>query len=989
MRKATLFNVQKNMILLLVSMMMIGGVGQLHAQDDCPPLTVFCQDLHTSFMPDLCMVDVWAKDFVSKINTPDTDINDFIISFDPDGDEMNQIYESQHGTSFEVPIFITNPCNGEQTQCLVNLDIQDNTGLCPTEPCPVDPNPWCGFGVVTCTTIQGTPEELTGQVAALVDIRKNSQAPRGDNWSNPLTAGADDIEVVRPPSWNIARMGNIFGIAMNPRNGDIFFAASDIYDFDFQQFVTIGPPPPAVTGPAGSAGIYTVNFNNINTVRNLTLTNSNYTTASNAIGTRRIPNTGNDATPANSGNGIGNIDFDLNSENLFVSNLEDGILYSINSTTGVVEDVFDPFGQYVHSDDIAGIVEISERIWGLAVSDCSATSRLFFARNSTAEDTTEDANEPKGVYSVGLNSDGTFQNDLRVEFIDNTGDMSKLTDLSFNADCDQILIAERGDPHSSETNRYDLVNGVWTFERQYYTGIVSGPNTSRTFGNSTAGGVAWAPTEQGCVIDSECDGLAYSTINCGEIIADDADPPMFDCAVYGIQGADEAGNAGGTSNQTDIYVGIVEADVDSDVFRFKSNIGDVEIFNCCCPKEVGRNVINQGMSAIIAGEILTEERSLVAGTEVTLSIENPMLQTMTTEDGQYLFENLEMHHNYDILPAKSADMIDGVSTLDLILIQRHVLGLQPLPSAYKKIAADVNNDSRISATDLALLRRILLGMAETPEEDSWTFVPENFVFENLSNPFSYPTSIRIRDLESNQMHENFIAIKKGDVNGDNSYNLRAAARSNEQVKINFEISDGIVYVLVNQSIDMRGFQMELDIEGLSGVPFNFESDILNLESGNISTTSSTVRLSWNSSTPLRLTESNVLLSFEISGENIDVAVGKSSFTSELYTEDLEALPIVQGDQHLTTNTALYGNSPNPFDNSTTISFFLEKDDMVLIEFFDMSGRMIHSENKNYGKGFGKYVFDASLYGAAKEQVIFYSLTTADFSETKKMISIQN
>ena len=166
--------------------------------------------------------------------------------------------------------------------------------------------------------------------------------------------------------------------------------------------------------------------------------------------------------------------------------------------------------------------------------------------------------------------------------------MSKLTDLSFNADCDQILIAERGDPHSSETNRYDLVNGVWTFERQYYTGIVSGPNTSRTFGNSTAGGVAWAPTEQGCVIDSECDGLAYSTINCGEIIADDADPPMFDCAVYGIQGADEAGNAGGTSNQTDIYVGIVEADVDSDVFRFKSNIGDVEIFNCCCPKEVGR-----------------------------------------------------------------------------------------------------------------------------------------------------------------------------------------------------------------------------------------------------------------------------------------------------------------------------------------------------------------------------------------------------------------
>ena len=968
---------------------MVGGIGQLQAQDDCPPLTVFCQDLHTSFMPELCMVDVWAKDFVSKINTPDTDINEFIISFDPDGDEMNQVFESRHGTSFEIPIFVTNPCNGEQTQCLVNLDIQDNTGQCPTEPCPVDPNEWCGFGVVTCTTIQGTAEELTGQVAALVDIRKNSQAPRGDNWSNPLTAGADDIEVVRPANWNIARMGNIFGIAMNPRNGDIFFAASDIYDFDFQQFVTTGPPPPAVTGPAGSAGIYTANFSNPNTVRNLTLTNSTYTTAGNAIGTRRIPNTGNDETPANSGNGIGNIDFDLNSENLFVSNLEDGILYSINSVTGQIEDVFDPFGQYVHSDDIAGIVEPSERIWGLAVSDCSATSRLFFARNSTAEDTTEDANEPKGVYSVGLNSDGTFQNNLRIEFIDNTGDMSKLTDLSFNADCDQLLIAERGDAHSSETNRYDLVNGVWTFERQYYTGIVSGPNTSRTFGNSTAGGVAWAPTEQGCVIDNSCDGLAYSTINCGEIIADDANPPMFDCAVYGIQGADEAGNAGGTSNQTDIYVGIVEADVDTEVFRFKSNIGDVEVFNCCCPKEEGRNVINQGVSAVIAGQVFTEEKSLVAETEVTLSADNPMLQTMTTDDGQYLFEDLMMHQYYNVLPEKRGDMIDGVSTLDLILIQRHVLGLQPLPSAYKWIAADVNNDAKITATDLVLLRRILLGMTEVSEDESWTFVPESYEFEDPTNPSSYPRKIEIKHLENNQMHENFIAIKKGDVNGDNSYNASAASRSAKQVKVNFEINNGLVYVMVNQDIDMRGFQMELDLTDISAAPFNFRSDILNLQSGNVTTTENTIRLSWNTSTPLHLSDNNVLFSFQINDSQSDISISNSAFSSELYTEDFRALKIVQGGQSLTTNTTLFGNSPNPFNNTTTISFFLENEGAVELEFFDISGRMIHAEEKSYSQGFARYTFDASLYGASREQVIFYTLTTAGFSETKKMISIQN
>ena len=67
MRKATFFNVREFAIKIIICLMMVGGIGQLQAQDDCPPLTVFCQDLHTSFMPELCMVDVWAKDFVLSL----------------------------------------------------------------------------------------------------------------------------------------------------------------------------------------------------------------------------------------------------------------------------------------------------------------------------------------------------------------------------------------------------------------------------------------------------------------------------------------------------------------------------------------------------------------------------------------------------------------------------------------------------------------------------------------------------------------------------------------------------------------------------------------------------------------------------------------------------------------------------------------------------------------------------------------------------------
>ena len=50
--------------------------------------------------------------------------------------------------------------------------------------------------------------------------------------------------------------------------------------------------------------------------------------------------------------------------------------------------------------------------------------------------------------------------------------------------------------------------------------------------------------------------------------------------------------------------------------------------------------------------------------------------------------------------SKNDDYLNGVSTLDLLLIQRHILGIETLDDPYKFIAADVNNDQEITATDL-------------------------------------------------------------------------------------------------------------------------------------------------------------------------------------------------------------------------------------------------------------------------------------------------
>ena len=68
------------------------------------------------------------------------------------------------------------------------------------------------------------------------------------------------------------------------------------------------------------------------------------------------------------------------------------------------------------------------------------------------------------------------------------------------------------------------------------------------------------------------------------------------------------------------------------------------------------------------------------------------------------------------------------------MIQRHILGIQPLLSPYKILAADVNNSKSITVADLSVLRKVLLGITTTFDNNtSWRFVPENYVLRISTN----------------------------------------------------------------------------------------------------------------------------------------------------------------------------------------------------------------------------------------------------------------
>lgn len=124
--------------------------------------------------------------------------------------------------------------------------------------------------------------------------------------------------------------------------------------------------------------------------------------------------------------------------------------------------------------------------------------------------------------------------------------------------------------------------------------------------------------------------------------------------------------------------------------------------------------------------------------------------------------------NMTVTPTLESDPLNGVDVLDLVLIRKHILGIQPLPS-YAQLAADANGNNGISTFDIVLLGRLLLGYYTTlPDKNAWQFVDANFVFPDPPNVFNLtiPQMVTLTNVPNDTVIQKaFVGIKTGDVNG--------------------------------------------------------------------------------------------------------------------------------------------------------------------------------------------------------------------------------
>ena len=434
--------------------------------------------------------------------------------------------------------------------------------------------------------------------------------------------------------------------------------------------------------------------------------------------------------------------------------------------------------------------------------------------------------------------------------------------------------------------------------------------------------------------------------------------------------------------------------------------GDMIIFDFTTVNIVvqdNNNVCNNVTSAFLTGSIINDNQQSLPNVAVDLLQGGDMLQSVNTNiQGDYAFPAMELGQSYTVDPSADDDHLNGVTTLDLILIQRHILGLQRIDSPYRIIAADINNDNRVSSGDLVDLRSVILGYKERFENnESWRFIDKNYEFTDPRFPLNdnLREQYNIATLDAN-MDIDFIGMKVGDINGSvEAASLLASSRSSYALEVSdatFSEGDLVSMTLeASQDLDAIGMQMALDFDP-SYVSFaGLEAITLDLSQANLGTYNTSegrLMISWDEvlGQPVLSTDRLFTITFKAkrSGRLSEVvSLNSENISSEIYSSSLDVMNLhLEFETTQTEAFTLHQNTPNPFSDQTLISFYLPAPTEVTLRISDITGKVIKNYTGSFDKG-NNYI-QLSKDDLNVSGVLHYTLSTNEKTDTKRMVILK-
>lgn len=380
--------------------------------------------------------------------------------------------------------------------------------------------------------------------------------------------------------------------------------------------------------------------------------------------------------------------------------------------------------------------------------------------------------------------------------------------------------------------------------------------------------------------------------------------------------------------------------------------------------------------------------------------------TSSANDGLFALNDLPPGNDYDLIPQKNTNWANGLTTFDIYLLQQHILDVEALASPYQMIAADINRSGTLTTFDIFQLRQLVLGTTDSiAGNTSWRFVPADFLFPNPTNPFEspFPESISYTALDRHQDHQDFVAIKTGDLNlssdplqlqiPDRELRLRTHSHYDKTTHLlTIDIRADHFSPMAALQLDFQFDPQQLHYVGLLPAALPEMSDthtgLQQLEQGRLP-------IAWHepqgrrAGTQLPPDALLFQLQFRLAAGALPTTaalnINNERMVARAFTNRGEALQLALENTNSRSTESPFRvlqNAPNPFREQTLIRFYLPEADRVELQLMNLSGQVLQQQVGNYEAGWQDWELSAKGLPAG---VYWYEVSTGAYRGQGKMV----
>ncbi|MFZ1515203.1 MAG: T9SS type A sorting domain-containing protein [Saprospiraceae bacterium] len=378
---------------------------------------------------------------------------------------------------------------------------------------------------------------------------------------------------------------------------------------------------------------------------------------------------------------------------------------------------------------------------------------------------------------------------------------------------------------------------------------------------------------------------------------------------------------------------------------------------------------------------------------VRLQYGNTTAESITDEQGQYSFLDIPKGISAGMEGYCDLNFLDGISTADILRIQQHILGINPISNPYDLLAADVDQSGSITAKDLSVLRNLILGrITALPNNASYLCIDKSYRFSYPAFPweeYKQHKLMNIPALESNKKID-FIGIKLGDLN-QSLFQKKGVSNESDSKIINYQFVGSKLILSSDSECFINGLQLSIRLEKNCSENISLGDNFLkdNWSDDFIRISENEILISINLMRPIVIKKGEVLFEFNIPGlkiicpENLNLT---ENFNHEMYGANDKSYSI---NLKKTNNTnsgkdlEILEAGPNPTQGNYLIKISNGKFENLDLECFDVSGKSIFQQAIFLVNGVNTVELDQRVL--THSGVYFLVLRTAQSREVLKIV----